>query len=829
MNSPGLVAALSAIIKGAVSEKAAGPILAAAPAPALAQALASTRNISPEIVQIVTSILSQKNQANQNVAAALGKLPGPPEVAAPPANNSRPANAIGNAYYAGRRLGYVFGKATEPMFKRKGQTEFNSSYKGWVLEPRPAPGNVPRFEFVMKSYTGFGGGGNVEQAIRQNAPPNVAAGLLAIIAGATVNSRAPVSSIKNLVSSVITGSVKGLPEAQRQTFLALPPTQKQEALTQPGRFPSFKFPNWLSGFKFPTGFKFPWGAPAAPAAPAVNGQAKKQANVVNGRIQISVWNRVMGRTKKPVSGNGNAAATPAKPVNGNAAKPVNGSAVTVKPVKKTSFFNWFKGLFPPARKVVDLTKEIQNGNGSKRKLEELEKAIKILRVSMVNARQVTLVNQIIQHYYPPSVMNGTKPVPNAEVVERELKSTIGSGNYSKTNLANMVSKRGQKNGPTNSDISERLEQELEKLKSLSDTARLRRLGELLKIIPEGMKGRGLISTMILEEIRRAGQNANPNVARRRLADLKSDLKLGFKNRELLAALNVENSRARNNVRQNEGVGKRRGETQKEYISRLSNTKRRSYETNDDYNRRVRRTRRYEGEGANNYTRRMETYSRRRNEPMNNYNRRVSLQNRRLQAEQEEINRRRRARAEAPPPLPANQNTAIRNAGGIPTAMNTVASVPGGAPEIAKAAEALNETGGNAVLAVNVKGASPVAVQAVQRLGGPTNAVNVLEGLNTLAQTTATRKRKAARAIARPRKRGPGRRLLKPRLAELNRVINSVKKKRLISLVAHNVTKTDNIHEDENRLKSYYKKVIKANILRTPLAAIVRKSKAKAKK
>jgi hypothetical protein len=169
--------------------------------------------------------------------------------------------------------------------------------------------------------------------------------------------------------------------------------------------------------------------------------------------------------------------------------------------------------------------------------------------------------------------------------------------------------------------------------------------------------------------------------------------------------------------------------------------------------------------------------------------------------------------EGVPPLPSNQQQAINNAGGVNTAMNTVAQVPGGAPEIAKAAEALNESKGNTTYAIRVKGVSPEAVNAVQKLGGPNNAVNVLEGLNTMSQTHETRKRK--RATRRPKK------VLRPRVAELNRVINAVKKQRLISLVAHNVTKTHNIHPNDEKLKKYYKKVLKANILRTPFAKIAK--------
>jgi len=174
----------------------------------------------------------------------------------------------------------------------------------------------------------------------------------------------------------------------------------------------------------------------------------------------------------------------------------------------------------------------------------------------------------------------------------------------------------------------------------------------------------------------------------------------------------------------------------------------------------------------------------------------------------------------PPPLPIVQQRAINNAGGVNKAVNTVAQVPGGAPEVAKAVEALNSTRGNANVAIQNKGVSPAAVNAVQKLGGRNNAVNVLEGLNTMAQTHATRRRKAGTRRAK--------KVLKPRVTELNRVINAVKKQRLISLVAHNVTKTHNIHPNDEKLKKYYKKVLKANILRTPFAKIAKRAAKKTK-
>jgi len=75
-----------------------------------------------------------------------------------------------------------------------------------------------------------------------------------------------------------------------------------------------------------------------------------------------------------------------------------------------------------------------------------------------------------------------------------------------------------------------------------------------------------------------------------------------------------------------------------------------------------------------------------------------------------------------------------------------------------------------------------------------------------------------RKAAAPRKRKT--KVASLRLNELNSVIDAVKKRKLISLVAHNVTRTG-IHNNENRKKMYYKKVIKSSILRRPLANKVR--------
>jgi hypothetical protein len=172
------------------------------------------------------------------------------------------------------------------------------------------------------------------------------------------------------------------------------------------------------------------------------------------------------------------------------------------------------------------------------------------------------------------------------------------------------------------------------------------------------------------------------------------------------------------------------------------------------------------------------------------------------------------------PLPPNQLAAINRAGGHVAAVNTIAAVPGGAPKVALAAQALNESNGNRALAIE-RGADPVALNAVVKLSGkPVNVSNtktlkaaaknasyVIEGLHHRARVH--KKRKTAR---------PG-----VNLNALNNVINAVRKRKLVSIVAHKVTKTNNIHENENRKKKAYKSLVKAKILRRPLANIARRA------
>jgi len=378
-------------------------------------------------------------------------------------------------------------------------------------------------------------------------------------------------------------------------------------------------------------------------------------------------------------------------------------------------------------------------------------------------------------------------------------------NYSKMTIRELLDalKKYPENRSLIADaIRKAVEKELKNLRyEYSRSRRVRKLGDLLRLLPRNYSGRRNASTMIVNDVRETRNN-------RELSNLRSNLG-SVPNENIRRALENQRRRFENK--------KRREENERRRTTRRNGGERNVVRRNGGEYAPIRRN-----------------VVRRSNESNNEY----ELRRRRAALENNE--RRRIASSGAgagagagagpgpagygggnsgAPPLPINQQRAINNVGGVNKALNTVMNVPGGATEVAKAAEALNETSGNANMAIRIKGASPEAVKAVQNLGGPKNSVVVLEGLNTLSQKHETRKRKAARRIARPKKK----KTKGVRVAELNRVLESVKKQRLISLAAHNVTKTHNIHPNDEKLKKYYKKVLKANILRTPFANIVKQA------
>jgi hypothetical protein len=365
---------------------------------------------------------------------------------------------------------------------------------------------------------------------------------------------------------------------------------------------------------------------------------------------------------------------------------------------------------------------------------------------------------------------------------------MGRPNFSKLNLSALLKWRRENPGNTtnaNSAISKLIKEMMNKIRySYSSSERLARLIELLKQLPPNFSGRRDIVSAIIAIIR---EITNLN----KFSNLNRNLR-GVNNRNIRNALDIQRRR----------IQKRRTE------------ERRPGEGYDDYERRLRRATgpsRYPGESESNYNRR------RRNTVNTNALRRAIARAEPPRPRNNGGGYVPGGGAAPPPPLPSTQQRAINNVGGAGNAVQTVALVPGGAPEVAKAAEALNETGGNVRLAINMKGVSPAAIKAVQNLGGVSQTVKILEGLNTMAQTPETRRRKAAAPRARRPKKSP------VRLVELNRVIASVKKQKLISLMAHNVTRTNNIHPNDEKLKKYYRKVMKSYLLKKPFANIAKRA------
>ena len=390
--------------------------------------------------------------------------------------------------------------------------------------------------------------------------------------------------------------------------------------------------------------------------------------------------------------------------------------------------------------------------------------------------------------------------PVAGPAARPVNGPVARPNFFKLDLSALLKWRRENPKNTanvNSAISKFVKEMMNKIRySYSSSERLARLVELLKQLPPNFSGRREIVAAIIAMIR---EITNLN----KFSNFNRNLR-GVNNRNIRNALDIQRRR----------------------LQRRRTEERRSGESYNNYDRRLRRAvapSRYPGESEPNYNRRRrevedanamrraivraEPPRPRNNGPgsSGNYGTRPGSNENAIR------------RAMAPPPLPPSQTTAINNVGGANNAVQAVALVPGGAPEVAKAAEALNETGGNVRLAINMKGASPAAINAVQKLGGVSQTVKILEGLNTMAQTPETQRRKAVRPRTRRPKKSP------IRLVELNRVIAAVKKQKLISLMAHNVTRTNNIHPNDEKLKKYYRKVIKSYLLKKPFANIAKRA------
>ena len=87
-------------------------------------------------------------------------------------------------------------------------------------------------------------------------------------------------------------------------------------------------------------------------------------------------------------------------------------------------------------------------------------------------------------------------------------------------------------------------------------------------------------------------------------------------------------------------------------------------------------------------------------------------------------------------LPPSQKNAVQQAGGINNSLRIIQN-GGGAQEVAKAAEALNEFP-NAKQAMEIKNVKPAAIAAVKAIGTPNRAMNVVNAVTNLNATANVR-------------------------------------------------------------------------------------------
>jgi len=687
--------------------------------------------LKPPVAEAAISTLSQSKNTViiQKVLDILAQ-----SVKGPPVSTSCDPDSIGDAYFAGRKFGCVYGSPTIPNFKLKSSGTTVSTYRGWKLVPRPTSNSRMRFDFVKE--------------IENNGPmnKNLSNSLVAIIKGqvktSTVEKVFEKSQTANAIIALVTAIKRGhstqvinkTVESSSSNNLV----NKLTNLVKKGIFPSKNISNasgksGIMGFfhklfkgrsRFPTFGGFVVN-PSTLIPQYINGVPVQWNRIrgyfidFNGKII-----RVFQKGNKLVSQDGHESQNVG--VTQNAKSKISELISKIKVLAENALktANEYLSALRESRRASNINKVAKN---------ELARKARMATIEVARAEAEALAE--LQALYDKLFREG-KSVNNFNV--ESISSYIYSSRFS----------------------------------GMSATSRIKKLAELYKHSKAGSKEREIIKNRMLEEIRNAGQNREPGVAMRRLQNLKTNF--GSLNRNLERAFGVELARARENMN-NDGRSRNKGRRRygNEGRMRYGNEGRMRYGNEGRMRYGNEGRRRYGNEGRMRYG----------NEGRRRYGNEGS----------ESI-----LRANS---LPMNEKNAITNAGGVTSALNTIASVPGGAREVAKAAVSINEK-----RETNV---SPVAIQAVQKLGGSKKALIVINGLNTISKKTHSKKKR----------KSP----LKIRVAELNKVINAVKKKKLISLVAHNVTKTHNLHPNDEKKKKYYKRVIKSNILRTKFSKIIKRA------
>jgi hypothetical protein len=538
------------------------------------------------------------------------------------------------------------------------------------------------------------------------------------------------------------------------------------------------------------------GAPGAPGKPGAPGAPGRNAN------------RFLGRQAGPAGVNVKLATGATTLTGAPVSTSVTGPTITVAAPNIKIQLN-------------GLVKATEQARADPNKMANLERTVANLKARLSNGSEAKkALNTLFPKNAPPPTPEAVKTVVNAVIAKEEAKKQAVKQVFKQVtpppgkSLRNMSfgellhMRRSAKNRTEiNRYLRQDVEKELKKIERMSSVERGWALGQLYKSLPEGLPAKQRVARAIQAEIRRTGRERDPVEASRRLRDLYGNLSLGRRlPKEFSREFKTQNVRALTNYKREEERRARR------------------YGYNYGGGRSLRQGREmFTRPGQQVALRQAPRFKMARPTEMalrqGGARALPSLKGPQVFAGPKALIE--GVSLQLPkgipgPVLPPNQRSAITQVGGPTQALKVVAAVPGGAPAVARAAADLNEMNGNVKKAQELKGTPSAAIKAVQKLGGHKTASYALEGLNTLAQSKKTQVRKAARVQkVRKVKKAP------VRLHELNKVIEAVKRKKLVSLVTHNVGNVNN-----NKKKKYYKKVIKSFILKKSLA---NKVKAAAKK
>lgn len=471
-----------------------------------------------------------------------------------------------------------------------------------------------------------------------------------------------------------------------------------------------------------------------------------------------------------------------------------------------------------------LVKATEQARADPNKMANLERTVANLKARLGNGTEAKkALNTLFPKNAPPPTPEAVKTVVSAVIAKEEAKKQAAKQEFKQTppppgkSVKNMkfgellAMRRTSKNSvEINRYLRQDVDNELKKIERMSSSERGWRLGELYKSLPDSLPAKARVGRAIQAEIRKAGRERDPVEASRRLRDLYGNLSLGRRlPKEFVREFKTQNVRALTNYKRDE----QRRARKYGYNYAGGPSLRQGREMAMRPGRQVALRQGVPSIGP----RRAQELALR----QGGSRALPSIKGPQVFAGPKSLVE--GVSLKLPtgipgPVLPPNQRSAITRVGGSMQALKVVAAVPGGAPAVARAAADLNEMNGNVKKAQELKGTPIAAIKAVQKLGGATTASYALEGLNTLAQSRKTQARKAV-SVKKVRKAKPA----PVRLHELNKVIDAVKRNKLVSLVTHNVGNVNN-----NKKKKYYKKVIKSFILKKSLANKVKAASKKNK-